>query len=106
MAFDIHIHTQYCENYGDESQPYWKFKGGDTIVLTGFDAPFNDRIGAAAAAVVEAVRSQVEYRNAFAESYIIDWEFAEADTFTEDERLQQEYDGKILYPSKRIAIDI
>ena len=28
------IHTQYLENYGDSKDPYMKFKGGTTYVMS------------------------------------------------------------------------
>ena len=31
------VETQYLENYGDKSEPYWKFKGGETYRMVGWD---------------------------------------------------------------------
>lgn len=103
----IHIHTQYKENYSDDpiNAPYWKFKGGSTYVVTGFSLPLNDGLFAAGEAIVNAVRSQIEYANPMSEEYIIDWEFAHAAAVTEDEAMQLKYDGRIDYPSKRITYD-
>lgn len=100
----IHIHTQYVENYGDTERPYWKYKGGNTYVVTGVTLPMNDTIGRVGESIVNSVRERIEYRNDYAEEYILDWEFAADDALTEDERLQQEYDGRIDYPSKRIEV--
>ena len=35
------IHTQYLDNYGDEDKPWWKFKGGRTILVAGCDKDAN-----------------------------------------------------------------
>lgn len=101
---NIHIATQYMENYGTPERPYWKYKGGSTYVVEGFTHPLNDRIGAAGAAVVEALRPTLEYANSMAEEYIIDWSFESVDALTENERLQLEYDGRVTYPDKRIPL--
>ena len=101
---NIHIHTQYCENYGTASQPYWKFKGGDTYVVTGFEAPLDESIGEAGANAVASLRKQIEYTNNGAQQYILDWEFVEDRKLTEHEELQLKYDGCITYPSPRIAL--
>lgn len=102
---NIHVHTQYAENYGDAEKPHWKYKGGSTTVLTGFDHPLNDQIGAAAKVVVEKFREKIEYHNDMSEEYIIDWEFYPVDELTRDEKEQLEYDGEIRYPSTRISIN-
>lgn len=101
--FNIHIHTQYRENYGTPEAPYWKFKGGDTIIVTGFDHPLCDGIGQAAQAVVDALRARIEYRNPMSEEYVIDWEFAPVDALTQSEQDQLEFDGRISDPSPRMA---
>lgn len=103
-TMDIHVFTQYYENYGDEQKPYWKAKGGSTIVLTGFTHPLSDGIGAAAQAAVDSVRDRIEYRNPLAEQFIIDWDFAAVGSLTEDEQDQQKYDGRVYSPSTRIAL--
>ena len=105
MVMNIHIHTQYRENYGSAEQPYWKFKGGDTIVVTGFTHPLTAGIGQAAATVVAQLRSTIEYANPMSEEYILDWELLPEGTLTQWEKDQLEFDdGKIDSPSKRVAI--
>lgn len=99
---NIHIHTQYAENYGDATNPYWKMKGGSTYVLP-FPHALNDRIGPDAAAAVEAVRPKIENRDDFSETYVLDWELT-SEALTHDEKLQQEYDGKISFPSPRLTL--
>lgn len=100
----IHIHTQYLENYGTADRPHWKFKGGDTFVVTGFNHPLNDRIGAAAAEVVAKLHSQIEYANDASEVHFLDWNFAPEGALTQWEQDQQEFDGKITDPSPRVAV--
>ncbi len=103
-SLNIHVQTQYMENYGTADAPYWKFKGGDTYVITGFSHPMNDTIGAAAMAAVESVRARIEYSNPMASVTIIDWEFAPADGLTQWERDQQAFEGSVTTPSPRIAL--
>lgn len=33
MLFDIRVTAQYRENYGTESQPHWKMKGGVEFII-------------------------------------------------------------------------
>jgi hypothetical protein len=99
----IHIHTQYRENYGTESEPYFKFKGGSTYVVA-LPVPLDAEIGEAARAAVALVRGTIEYANPMSEEYILDWELVEDDVLTPDEKDQLEFDGKITSPSKRITV--
>jgi hypothetical protein len=99
---DLHITTQYRENYGTEEAPYWKFKGGTTYVVEGFNHPLTSGIGAAAQALVNQLRPTIERADAYVEEYILDWELVSSGTLTEDERLEQEYDGHIAHPSPRL----
>ena len=100
----IHVHTQYQENYGTETAPFWKFKGGETFVLTGFDHPMSDGLAAAGQAAVEQVRSQIEYANPMAEQTIIDWEFKANDAMTPFENDQMEFDGRVTSPATRLTL--
>ena len=52
------ITTQYSENYGTESDPYWKFKGGSDYFIQNVN-PLNVAPGL----LVDKVRSQIEYSN-------------------------------------------
>ena len=41
------IDTQFLENYGSHSEPvrsYWKFKGGDTYIVTSHSARIADAV--------------------------------------------------------------
>ena len=103
--FDIHVLTQYRENYGDAERPYWKSKGGGTYVLTGFAHELCAGIGAAAAAAVEAARGKIECRNDFCTVSIIDWELANVGDLTDEEKTQIKYGyGRVDFPSERIAL--
>ena len=99
-VFDVHVTTQYLENYGDAHKPYWKPKGGDTTILY--------RPGgltqADVEAVVAAVRSQLEWDNPVSCCYIIDVGLVPTGTLTQDELNQQEFDGEILSPATRIRV--
>ena len=69
------LNTQYKENYAahDESYvhgvsaPYWKFKGGDTYVVTRSDLP-SDIEG-----FVEELKGLVEYSDEGSMTYLLDW---------------------------------
>ena len=92
----IVIRTQYRENYGTESDPYWKFKGGSEYKVT--NVPTNAVIHE----VVDAVRSEVEYNDPMSEQYILDWSVEDDGYLSEFEQSQLEYDGAILFPEPTI----
>jgi hypothetical protein len=71
----------------------WKAKGGDTYFVMDVEPGTEER-------VVESVRDQVEFSNPIAQEYIIDYCLVDDDFMTRDERLQLEFDGKILYPTR------
>lgn len=97
----ILITTQYRENYGTASDPYWKFKGGEDYFIPGVDP-----LKTAPGLLVEQVRGQVEWSNDSSESYILDWELVPDDYMTEFERSQLEYEGAIQYPAKVLEMEI
>lgn len=102
----FHIYTQYLENYGDAKKPYWKNKGGEDYIIDvpGFryDSEFSEIHGEE---IVKELSSKIEYKNDFAEEFIIGWTFVEDDYTTQFEDEQLEYDGEVKYPAKRISID-
>ena len=109
----ILISTQYRENYGahdwdgtGECPQYWKFKGGDEIIVEvpGFRF-MNDMAGRKAEMIVDSMRSKIEYKSEYAEEYIIGWEFVEDGYQTQFEKDQLEFDGAIQFPAKRINYD-
>jgi len=92
------ITTQYCENYGTPSEPYWKFKGGSEYFVPNVDEC--DMIDV----IVDRVRPQVEIANPMCEEYILGYEIVADDYMTEFERDQLEYEGKIRFPAKVLEI--
>ena len=96
----ILITTQYRENYGTESDPYWKFKGGSDYFIPGVDP-----LKTAPGLLVEQVRDQIEHAGAMTEEYILDWELVADDALSPFEQDQMELDGEILYPAKVLALE-
>jgi hypothetical protein len=92
------IQTQVHENYGTESEPYWKPKGGGDYVIKNF-RKFN-RV----TETVMAVRAQIEQDNEFYREYIIGWEVVTDDYLTQFERDQLEYEGQIRFPANEIVL--
>jgi hypothetical protein len=92
------ITTQYCENYGTPSEPYWKFKGGSEYFVPNVDEC--DMVDV----IVDRVRPQVEISNPMCEEYILGYEIVADDYMTEFERSQLEYEGKVTYPAKILEI--
>lgn len=107
MINAIHVFTQTRENYSDNpvTAPYWKCKGGRTIVLTGFSHPLNDGLFAAGQAAVDAARASIEQDNDYYKEHIIDWSFANENDLTEFEKDQLRFDGRVDSRDQRIAIN-
>jgi hypothetical protein len=101
------IQTQYCENYGDEDQPHWKFKGGSTYVVQNITTAQAQRIEAEG---IPTLSSLIEYSNPMSREYILDysvrdddyavcepWEtpivcrYAEGEWYASEETLNDEY---------------
>ena len=95
----ILITTQYRENYGTETDPYWKMKGGEEYFVTDVDP-----LQVAPGELVEQVRSQIEYSNPRSEEYIVDWRLVEDDYMTDFEFDQWEYEGEIRFPARILEI--
>jgi hypothetical protein len=113
LMMRILIETQYKENYGAHDwdgvgacPQYWKFKGGDEIIVDvdgfRFDDEFAEKKGQM---IVDSMRDKIEYRSDYAEEYIIGWSFVEDDFQTRFERDQLDFDGEIRFPAKRINYD-
>jgi len=102
----FHITTQYLENYGDASKPYWKCKGGEEYIIDvpGFkyDHEMAEKKGQM---IVDSLYDKIEYSNEHAQEYVVGWGFVPDDFQTLFERDQLEYDGKVTFPAKRISID-
>ncbi len=101
------ITTQVYENYawredgsiGTGDDAYWKAKGGHEYVIKNVDP-----LQVVPGLLVDSVRSQVESDNDYFREYILDWELVEDNYLTEFERDQLEYDGRIEYPAKELAV--
>lgn len=100
------IYTQYRENYGahswdgeGECPQYWKNKGGSTYVVAGIE-PDPEAI---AKFVPKAVKHfNCEYKNNYAEEYVLDWYVADDTHQTDEEEWQLGTYGTIQYPIKTI----
>ncbi len=96
----ILITTQYRENYGTESDPYWKFKGGEDYFVLDVDP-----LKTAPGLLVEQVRDRIEYSGEFTEEYILDWQLVADDALSPSEQDQMELDGEILYPATVLELE-
>ena len=86
------IQTQYMENYGTPTDPYWKMKGGSEYKVTDLPSNIDPE------EVVAMVRAEIEYNEPMCQQYILGWSM-EADTYLSwFEKSQLEYDGSIQYP--------
>jgi len=104
-VFDIHVFTQYQENYGTSKVPHWKFKGGRTVVLEGFYPPMNpDLTDACVHAAVERIRGRVDYSSAVCKERIIGWKLFPAGSLTEYEEAQMKFEGRIVSSDDRIDL--
>lgn len=68
------IQTQYCENYGDEDQPHWKFKGGSTYIVQDITPKQAQRI---ASEGIPTLTQLIEYSNPVTREYILDYSVRE-----------------------------
>ena len=95
----ILVTTQTIENYGlecESNEPYWKFKGGEEYLVYGT----NDRPANAMALVAAlSIHNGKGYKE-----FPIAWEEVPADYKTDSEQMQEEYEGEIKYPAKRIHV--
>lgn len=102
------INTQYMENYGahdwdgqGECPQYWKMKGGEDYFFPLGPAGRSDE---ALAELVNYFRKDVEWSDEGSRSYIVGYDVVEDDYMTEFEQSQLEYEGRIAYPAKVLAI--
>ena len=94
------ISTQVYENYGSTEKPHWKAKGGCDYAVKNFNGNYSKAL-----AVVTALRDKIEQDNEYFREHIIDWAIEADDYLTEDERLQIQYEGKIIYPAKELVVE-
>lgn len=100
------VFTQYRENYGDEESPYWKAKGGSELVIKHISVQELFSIGIEN--LVEKfinpfVKKHINYANPMSEEYMVNWDLFDDNQLTESEKLQLEYEGKIVYPAKDLS---
>jgi hypothetical protein len=86
------IETQRYENYGTETDPYWKAKGGSEYKILG--VPANVDLDE----VVTLVRGDIEKSNDYVQETIIGYGLEADDWLSGFERSQLEYDGDIEFP--------
>jgi hypothetical protein len=98
MVQMIVIQTQYRENYGTSTEPYWKSKGGSEYKV--LNTP--DLSDAEVTELVMSIRPKIEYNETFSEEYIISFFTAKDDYLSEFEKSQLEFDGEILYKEPTI----
>lgn len=70
------IQTQYCENYGDEDQPHWKFKGGSTYIVQDITPAQAKRIENQG---IPTLTQLIEYSNPATREYILGYSVREDD---------------------------
>jgi len=98
MVQMIVIQTQYRENYGTSTEPYWKSKGGSEYKVLNTPDLSDEEV----TSFVMSIRPKIEYNETFSEEYVIDW-FTAPDTYLSwFEKSQLEFDGEILYKEPTI----
>jgi hypothetical protein len=75
----IVIHTQCLENYGNESNPRWKYKGGSVYVYEGLSTKTVLSLIESGNTFIEKIFPLIEYRESMFEEYVIEWEYASDD---------------------------
>ena len=66
------IHTQYLENYGDSKDPYMKFKGGTTYVMSNCGELNENEIATRVARVKPYITTDLVKSNGGSEEYVND----------------------------------
>ena len=88
------IATQYMENYGTETDPYWKFKGGSDYKI------LNVPSGIDYQEVVDAANLNKE--TPFTKEYVVEWSIESDSYLSCFEKSQMDFDGEIIFPEPRI----
>ena len=90
------ISTQCYENYGTETDPYWKAKGGSEYKILGVptDVDLDE--------VVTLVRGDIEKSNDYVQETIIGYGLEADDWLSGFERSQLEYEGSIQFAEPTI----
>jgi hypothetical protein len=94
------IRTQYRENYGTSTEPYWKNKGGEEYKVT--NVSLNQNLGSE---VVSSVAPLIVKDNEYQQVDIIGWSWENDDYLSSFEQSQLDYDGRIDFPEKTIPFE-
>jgi len=94
------IRTQYSENYGTATEPYWKNKGGYEYKV--FNVNLNQNLGSK---IVAEVESLILKNDDYQQEYILDWSWEKDDYLSWFEQSQLEYDGKINFAEPTINFE-
>ena len=97
MMTKLYITTQYTENYGDETAPYWKSKGSYDYFVPNVSEGEVEY-------VMPRARVKIEHSSSFCHEHIIGYRVVPDDFITRDEEMQMEYDGKITFPTVVVEI--
>ena len=93
------ISTQCYENYGTETDPYWKAKGGSEYKILGVPTDVDsDEI----LSIVRRSMPIIEQDNAFLQTTIIGYGLEADDWLSDFERSQLEYEGSIQFAEPTI----
>ena len=94
----IVIQTQYRENYGTSTEPYWKSKGGSEYKVLNTPDLSEEEV----TSFVMSIRPRIEYNETFSEEYITDWFTAPETYLSWFEKSQLEFDGEITFKEPTI----
>ena len=92
------LQTQCYENYGDEDQPYWKAKGGQSIKVTGVPVTLSRE-------AINDLARMVEMDNPYYTESVIDWSFQPDDYLSWFEQSQLDYEGSIDFPEPTMTYE-
>jgi hypothetical protein len=98
MVQMIVIQTQYRENYGTSTEPYWKSKGGSEYKVLNTPDLSDEQL----TEFILSIRPRIEYNETFSEEYITDWFTAPETYLSWFEKSQLEFDGVITFKEPTI----
>lgn len=87
------IRTQYRENYGTETDPYWKSKGGQEFKVINLPIDPSEEF---LLELVDSLLPEVQYENAWSVQYVLDWSLEDDSYLSWFEKSQLEFDGEIV----------
>jgi hypothetical protein len=82
------ITTQYKENYGDEKNPHWKFKGGSTYICKHYIGAIRNQPNKKDESYFKKI---IQYKNTASAEYILDFVLVPDGWRSEYEISQEEY---------------